>query len=551
MSKQHYFRGALNAAEFPFVSSFQGRTVVQPGLDNNVRTTQAFYGNQQSADYSIPQLLYCENVLPTGEGLQSVGYEQLIEGLPGISNFDQAITLRDADENNFIFVPASGMNYIYRANTGTWTSTNPVAAADATVSRAYVNGRTFVCYSGLGIYEYNTGANTFVKLTLIGLTDAAVSGIGSSNNYLVAFTDITVYWSSLIDPVDFIPSTLTGAGFAIPQDVKAKITAVVGTSGGFIIYTAKNAVAAVYTNNIRAPFSFKEVSNAGGLESYEQVTSEQTSGPQFAWTTGGFQTVVPQGADTISGEVNDFLAGGLWEYWEPISKQLIETSGGGVEFKVKLSYVASRFVIISYSVDSTDLYQYALVFDVVLERWGKLKIDHVDCFSYPYPNVFGDLTYGDLSGTSYEGIGETSYAGLAAGIFSRTPSKRSVAFLSTNGAVNILLMNYSKEVAQQGVAIFGKFQLIRDKMLTLQEIDFEGIYSDTTGPQEVPLIAATLLASRDGKNLSQAFPMRLLAASKKHQKYAKRATGKNLSIALEGTFALSSYILTVTAEGDR
>ena len=69
MAKQR-FTGALNAADFPFLSVLKGRSVVQPQLDNNVRTTQTFYGTEESANYNIAQLLYCENVLPTAEGLQ-------------------------------------------------------------------------------------------------------------------------------------------------------------------------------------------------------------------------------------------------------------------------------------------------------------------------------------------------------------------------------------------------------------------------------------------------------------------------------------------------
>ncbi len=116
------FRGALNAATFPLLASLQSRTVIQPQLDNNVRTSAKFYGTDESADYSIPQLMYCENVVPTAEGIMSCTYNQIIAALPGMSDFDQAITLRDADENNFLFVPGRGKNYIYTANSGTWSA---------------------------------------------------------------------------------------------------------------------------------------------------------------------------------------------------------------------------------------------------------------------------------------------------------------------------------------------------------------------------------------------------------------------------------------------
>lgn len=545
---KHRFRGALNSATFPLASVLHGRTVVQPQLDNNVKTNQAFYGTQESADYSIPQLLYCENVMPTAEGLQSVSYVDMIQALPGASDFDQVMTLRDENENNFLFCPAQGRNYIYTANVGQWVSTNPIDATGKKVTRAYVNGRTFVCYEGLGIYEYDPVALTFDKQTITGLTDDAVKGIFSSNNYLGAYEDITVYWSSLIDPLDFVPSTSTGAGFSVPQDVKAAITAVLGTAGGFIIYTAKNAVAAVYTQNIRAPFTFKEISNAGGILTYEQVTSDQSAGPQHAWTTGGLQKITPQGSEPVSSEVSDFLAGKLWESWNSTTKQLELHYEEAAEFGIKITYVSSRYLIISYSVDNSGLYQYALVLDTVLKRWGKLKIDHVDCFSYPYPNVFGNLRYQDLSNTTYEQIGASSYSDLAVGISSDPPSKRAISFLSANGAVKLLEMDYNKDT-QNGVVVLGKFQLMRARMMTLQILDLEGVYRDET--TLASKITVTALASLDGFNMNQPVTMMLLSSNNLIQRYARRLTGINVSIAVEGTFAMSSYILEVTADGDR
>lgn len=541
---KYRFQGAINAAVFPFVSAFQSRTVVQPQLDNNVKTNQAFYGTQESADYSIPQLLYCENMMPTAEGLMSVGYSRVIEPAdPAVTTFDQAITLRDADENNFLFAPAGGMNYIYRGNTGVWASTNPIAAAGVTVSRAYVNGRTFICYEGLGIYEYDSAADTFLPQPIIGLTAAEIRGIGSSNNYLIAFTNITVYWSSLVNPLDFFPSLTTGAGFSIPQDVKAKITGVIGTAGGFIIYTAKNAVAAVYTQNSRAPFNFKEISNAGGIETYEQVTSDQNSGPQYAWGTGGLQKVTTQGSEVLSGELNDFLAGRLWESWDPIGKRLLPQKAGASEFRVKVTYIGSRYLIISYSVDSGDVFQYALLYDTSLKRWGKIKRDHVDCFNYPYPNVFGDLSYDDLATISYEALGETSYAELATGIISLQPSKRTIGLLGADGSVEILEMDYNKG-DQAGVAVFGKFQLTRARVMTIQQLALEAVFGTNA-------VTVTAIASIRGKTLDTVESMRLLTEDGDLKTYAKRLTGTNVSVAMEGAFSVTSYLLEVTNDGDR
>lgn len=548
---KHRFTGALNTTSFPMVSTLQSRTVVRADLDLNTRTPRNPNSTEDYSDYSIPQCCYLENVVPTGEGFQSVGYAELIAGLPATSDFDQAIVLRDEDENNFILSPSGGKNYIYTANSATWTSVNPiVGAAGKLVTRAYVNGRTFVCYQGLGVYEYDATLGTFSKLTLLGITDVELRGIGGSSNYLLAFTDLTVYWSSLIDPVDFVPSLATGAGFAIPQDVKGRITAVLGIAGGFIIYTSRNAVAAVYSNNTRAPFTFKEVSNAGGILSYEQVTSEQNSGPHYAWTTGGLQKITIQSSEPVSAEVSDFLAGKLWEYWDASRNLLTQVKNTEAEFAVKLAFISSRWLIVSYSTSGqSGAYNYALWYDLVLKRWGKLKIDHVDCFYYPYPNLFGDLTYGDLSGTSYDMLGETSYADLALGIASDPPSKRSVGFLQADGAVKIVEMDYNKVEQQQGVIVFGKFQLRRTNVMSLQQLDLEGIYLEEGAAQlQMQVYAA---ASIDGYRSSGSILMKKLRSGNGAARYAKRLIGLNLNVAVLGTFALSSYVLEVTEDGDR
>lgn len=549
MAKQR-FRGALNAAIFPLVSILQSRTVVQPQLDNNVKTSAKFFGTDESADYSIPQLMYCENVVPTAEGLQSVTYEAILPPLAGAVDFDQAITLRDASENNFLFAPANGKNYIYTANAGVWVSTNPLVGwTGKLVTRAYVNGRTFVCYEGFGIYEYNGTTGVLTKQVVLGLTDANIRGIGSSSNYLIAFSDITVYWSSLVNPTDFVPDLTTGAGFSIPQDVKARITACIGISGGYIIYTAKNAVAAVFTNNVRAPFTFKEVSNAGGILTYEQVTSEQNSGPHYAWTTGGLQKITIQGAEAVSAEINDFIAGRMYETFDPTNKALTVQYGTASEFPVKITYIASRFLLISYSVSDTANYNYVIFFDTILKRYGKLKVDHVDCFTYPYPNLFGDLSWTALGELDWPALVETSWADLAAGVISDPPSKLSVGFLSADGTVKLLRMDYDKDTQHQGVAIFGKFQLTRANLMQMQQVDFEGIYQDIATLSQY--FTVTVVASLDGLNQDYVLPMKLLKARGKLASYAKRVTGINIWLVVEGTFALSSYVMEVTQDGDR
>lgn len=502
-------------------------------------------------EQNTPQCIYAENVMPTVEGVQSVGYKQVIRPLAGAVDFDQAITLRDFDENNFLFVPARGKNYIWDASDGIWKPTNSFTGWNGKlVTRAYVNGRTFICYEGRGIYEYDATANTFTQQAVTGLANADIRGIGGSSNYLIAFTDLEVCWSSLVNPLDFVPSLTTGAGRSIPQDVKARITAVLGISGGFIIYTAKNAIAAIYTNNTRAPFTFKEIANAGGIQTYEQVTSEQTSGAQYAWTTGGLQKITVQSAEPVSGAVNDFIAGKMWDEWNPTTKTLDQFYGDAKEFQVKLSFISSRFMVLSYSTTNDDqLYQWALVLDTVLKRWGKLKIEHADCFSYPYPNVAGAVTYADLANTTYDDLSQTTYNDLLTGVISDPPSKLTIAFLNINGEVQLAEMDYEKVEPDPAVAVFGKFQDVRAAMISLQEVQFDGVY----GPfADLPhVLTVTAIAEPPNNKPLIIKPMQLMSSSNKNARYARRISGESFDIAVEGTFALSTYVFNTENVGGR
>lgn len=524
---------------------------MRPLLDLDVKAPQTVLGQPTPSQFDTPQAIFMQDVVPTSEGMQSVGYVQKIRPLADAIDFDQAITLRDADENNFLFVPARGKNYIWDASNGNWMPTNSFTGwTGQLVTRAYVNGRTFICYEQRGIYEYDAGANTFLPVTITGLSVTDIRGIGASSNYLIAFTDLEVCWSSLVDPTDFAPSLSTGAGRSIPQDVKGRISAVLGISGGFIIYTTKNAIAAIYTNNTRAPFTFKEIANAGGIQTYEQVTSEQTSGAQYAWTTGGLQKITVQNAEPVSAEVNDFIAGKMYDEFDPTTKELTVIYNAAYEFPVKLSFISSRWLVLSYSVNADiALYTHALIFDIVLKRWGRVKTLHTDCFSYPYPNVAGAVEYVDLANTTYDDLSQTTYADLTDGVTSDPPSKLTIAFLDTDGEVDLLTMDYDKSVEQSGVVIFGRFQLVRTNMCQMQLFELEGIYGPTADlPHLVTVTLSTELPNNKGTIIKQ---MVELSSSAKSMRFAKRQTGLTHDVIVEGTFALSTYLLEVTNDGDR
>lgn len=539
---QEKFKALLNAAVFPFAARFAHQTVLIPALDQNLKTPQQFYGDLSSADYGVPQLIYAENVMPAGEGLIATSFREIVAAAPLAGyTFDQFIQLRDEDENLVFLVPADGRNFVYRNALEGWQSLNPISAEGALVSRAYVNGRTFVCYAGLGIYEYNATLNSMEKKTLVGITDAEVLGISQSSNYLILHTKIAVHWGSLIDPLDFTPSLDTGAGNAIPQDVKGPITALVGVPGGFLIFTTRNCVAATYSTNIRQPFIFREVDNCGGIESYEQITTEASSSKVFAWTTGGLQTVSLRTAESIYPDVSDFLAGKFWEEWDGATKTFIRARQI-FDFRVKVTHVNSRYLVISYG-RRNEMFAFALILDTVMKRWGKVKLDHTDAMFFTYLPTGIVRTYesageNDESYADYSGI---TYADAAARTAIEAPLKDSLAFMQANGTVLQLVMDYRARTAD-AVAIFGRYQLRRSEHATLQTALVDHVESSWD-------LTATALVTLDGAEQWLAQPGVQIEATGSTRRFGFDATGKNISLVLEGTFELKDLELAMSRNG--
>ena len=524
------FTAALNVDSFPFVTDLLPRPVLLTGLDVPPRVPRTDLGTFESKNPELAQHIYAQNVMPSSEGLMSVGYQQIIPAIVGQTHFDEAIVLRDVDENVFLFSPGHGNNFIYRADVGTWVSNNPIASLDENilVTRAFVNGRTFVCYGNTGVFEYDTATNSFNEVTVVGMNKADIDGISASNNYLLAWNNIEIRWSSLVDPLDLTPSIFTGAGFATPQDVRGPIRNIVPISGGFIAYTTRNAVAALYTNNARAPFAFKEISNTGGIIHPEEISLEATLGFHYAFSSAGLQKITASNSEVVSVAATDFIAGRMIETFDTVTNTLT-VEKLSTDLALKIAYVSNRYLVISYGKATSPHkeFTHAIVLDTQLKRWGKLKVDHTDCFTYPYPSLIGQL--------------------------SEVRAKQSMAFLQKDGTVLLCILDY-REMQDQGVLMLGRFQRTRGQAITLQTIEFENL--TTAYPPSV-----YLLLSDDGKNYVSVQPLQLLSNGNTYKKYgapsysgsgaAPRRTAKSFSALITGTFELSTAMFTVTRHGNR
>ncbi|CAM6053467.1 unnamed protein product [Sphagnum tenellum] len=361
----------LNSAIFPFYTEAAGRTIIVPEYDENWDRNNAA---NTSPEKGVPQVYYMHNVMPKAGGFQSVGYNVVLSqfGPPSVTNFDQAFSLQSTDNSNVLFVPASGVNYVYDAQVGNyWVSVSPITGSSiltsqTAVTTAFINGQTYFCYAGYGTFYYNTSTKLMVRVVWVNgiLNDATILGITASNGYMIAWTKTALFWSSLVNPLDFTPSIQTGAGGGALQYARGNINFCLPIGGGFIVYCDKNAVGSSYTNNSQYPWIFQEITDSGGCFDPNQVAAGINLDTHYAMTTNGLQGINRTQAQSVFPEVTDFLSLRLFE---DFSNGVFSESLLGAPLYTKLAAVENRFLVFSYG-QTQAAFTHAIVFDLTLGR---------------------------------------------------------------------------------------------------------------------------------------------------------------------------------------
>lgn len=505
------YRGNLSASTFPFLSENFGRSTIIRGQDQNYVPPVAARQDADK-DVGIPQIYYCHNVLPTSEGFQSIGYVTRTPFLlPTEDQFRQIFTIRDeAEEKAFFSITADGRVFAATFPMYQWTEvTSSPTYAGKQVTVAFIQGVTYIYIATVGCFEYDFATNTLVPVTLTGLTATEIIGIAAVAGYLIAYSTTAIAWSSTIDPTDFTPSLATGAGGGIPEGLKGTIVFVAPSTTGMFIFTTTNCIPAIASGNIRFPFNFREIVNTGGISSQELVSYDTNSNNLWCYTTSGLQQVSTQQSQTLFPAVTDFISGNIFEDLDD-STLLLNKQKLTAPMQKKITVVSDRYLIISYGV--TEL-THALVYDLVLTRWGKLKITHVDCFEWLI--LSSDLV---------------------------EAPKQSIGFLLKDGTIKTV--NFDVEsLTANGVLILGKFQLSRTRTVTLQEAAFENIVSSSN-------FTFALSTSFNGKYGDLSYPT-LVEDDQLFKRYNCRTTGLNFSMIFKGGFNLVSFVLQMIPNGRR
>lgn len=499
---QQYYPIDLTSGVFPMLSEQQTRTVIGSEV-----------GKAPSAE-ARPHLAYCHNALPSEKGYDAVAYIDEITKFPNLSSKVSATQIKliysTSREKKYLAWDSRGSVYVINAEGTAWIklANVPIKVLEE-LTFGTVNGVTYILYPLRGMYVYDSETYTLNGAVTTGIDLLTIQGITASSGYLIVHTDTAIAWSSLLDPLDFTPSDITGAGGGSVAGISGSISFCVANTSGFLIYSEGNVISASYTGNSVYPFKFREVDNSKGGIYIDQVASSANSTVQYVHSKAGLQGLTSQKASDLYPEATDFLAGRSFEDYDEVTKELVLTELGLEEtMKKALAYVAARYLVISYGLPG-DYFTHALVIDTTLQRVGKLKIDHVDVIEY-------------VAGQS-------------------EISKESIGLLGVDG--NLKVVNFAVSSDAKGVVILGKLQSSHSRLFTLLGVELENV---RTGH----ICDVYTKASLDGKNSTNVIGTPKYIANNLTETVF-RHTAKDHSLVIEGAFNLVTVLVRYTINGRR
>jgi hypothetical protein len=542
------YRANLSSATYPMTIAEGGRTVVVPQVDQNFDRRVDPSGAQKDA--GIPQALYLENVVPTVSGYQAVGFIESAAQIYPASYITNCFELkakettsnaRIIDINLYVFFDGT-----YKA--GPLGQVNVVFSGAAFNQFAVFSFGVIAetCYffaSGVAnkyLYTVTTDGvdliftNITATVTPLNFLDTfGINAICASNNYLVGVNKSTVYYSSTTTPTDFVSSLVTGAGSIAPNNANYTINFIKENTSGFVIYTDTNAISAEYTGNARYPWRFRLIANSGPVyRPNHQIFGDAITGVHYVIENDNqVKIYTPTEAKSVAPEVTEFLqktrAQAVFNYANnTFTEQFLQT------ISPQIYRYLNRYLIISingaYSALSAESnFTHAIIYDTLLERYGKLKVNHN--FFFTLRNAFVSPVRDQLV---FVDILEKTIHILHFDIYS-------------SDALN---SSYSYEPFIS-VFILGKLQFIRNQLLQLEEIEIEGPQNTAVVPD--PNFSCVVLPTLDGRNFTSA-----VIPYKDYQqggvtRYKLHNTAKNHSIVIKGAFNLNTIECTFLPSGHR
>lgn len=509
------YRANLSTPTVPIDPLTFGRTVIVKGSDQNY-TPSLVSKVDADKDAGIPQVYYLENVLPTEQGYRSVGFTKTLEQCPGTPYL--AFPVRAAAVSTLLIHTRQG--YLYELMKVGSPQFRYIGKYEGVLTYATVSGTTYIYIAGVGAYSYDFVSGLLVPTVFAGLDPVSILGVVGTGGYLLAWSRDAIAWSSLIDATDFVPSLDTGAGGGSVEGARGAITYCVPNTSGVFIFTAENCVGATLSNNARYPFNFKEVVGSSGLTDLQAVTFDGNQNAAYAFTSGGFQKITLSAASPTWADLSDSADNAaVWD------ENTIVSNSVGTQRGItgaKLTVAASRYICVSVQKGTVTVagleypvYRDVWVFDLALQRWGRIVREHFEVFS----TQDNKLALIDADGRVVIADNSNSLDGL-----------------------------YGVERAA-GVLVMGKYQYTRQRKLTLQEITFDNLYP--------VLMIDPLTGVELGVEYPEVYTLNDESGAweptyrRNQDSYVTRKTALNHSIMLKGNFNLNTVVLEFVNHGGR
>ena len=543
------FQATLQTSDFPHNFQELGDTVVVP--------TRFELNSGGEPNVSVPQAYFMQNVLPTSRGFSSVRYRNLLSSIPNATSpIKRVSTLRGAGDSIAMHADNDTQQFVYNPKTGVWQTFNLGILNSAGSFIATLKERSFIYIPGAAtLFEYNFVTETLDALAVPALNLGNIKGFTAAGSYLIAWNDSQIFWSSVVDPLDFAPSLSTGAGATSILSVRGRIVTVVPLNDNFVIYTATNAVAAQLTRDIRFPFVFAEIPGAAGLISRFHVTANTEEAVHIAWTASGFQQVTTQQAQYAFPDLSDGIIRGILSELDPIELRPTLNRYQGLD--VQVNFVSGRWVTISLRTKEDEElnqgFRIAYVLDVLLGRWGRLDVEHRNFVEFQAPEfkeftTYAQLaadnpTYQDMAGKTYSSFAvEKNFSGAKAGSnFGVARSDGSIFSVSFSEVENFAPAALDLPVPVSRLFL-GKYKVFRQSAANMQRVQTSGL---------VPGEAAVRFHAHahDGKFVQS------VNVSTEHPRqpgtFLGRLSGYAVSVELQGNFALNSLIVEAADAGKR
>jgi hypothetical protein len=314
--------------------------------------------------------------------------------------------------------------------------------------------------------------------------DDCVRTLAVSQGQLIVADAYNVYWSSLSNYLDFKPSVTTGAGSGMPTGLQGRIIAVASILNGIIVYGTANIIKGRATGNSLYPYQFVESDTASGISNPDDISLGQH---HYVNTSEGVVGVTLTGDSGVNAELTEFITSKVFEYWDWTESKLVsERLINSVDIHMKS--IQDRYLIISYKRKDDNYYTHAIVYDIVLKKFGKISYPHlaVATFNFdtegelrPISDFGGAIANTTNSYHSYSSFPPYQYSSTRDG--SETPNARNnriIALLGAAGELCVISPSYNT-ISFNSLIVLGKFQGGKSMSATMQELVLDGVNYNT------------------------------------------------------------------------